>query len=89
MEQITGKVTKVIDGDTFVVNITFKSPLNNYEYNDEERIRANFSTPELSDPGGQKAKANLTKMILNKNVRIQVAARDKFGRVIANKVTLV
>jgi len=67
------KVTKIIDGDTFETNRR-KVPV---------RL-ANVDTPEKNQPGYQKAKQALEKMIFNEEVTIDTKARDKFRRPIAN-----
>lgn len=64
-------VTKIIDGDTF-------------EINNGERIRiADMDTPEKRQPGYQKAKKALENLILDKEVRIEPVAKDKYKRTIA------
>jgi len=67
------KVTKVIDGDTFLTSRRTKS------------VRlANVNAPEKGEKGYGKAKAKLSKLILNQEVRVEKVARDKFGRTVAN-----
>ena len=66
------KVTKVIDGDTFLTSRR-KHPV---------RL-ANVDTPEKRQPGYQKAKAALEKSILGKPVDIDTVARDVYGRAVA------
>ena len=67
------KVTRVIDGDTFVTNQR-KHPV---------RL-ANVNAPEKNQPGGTKATNTLKSLILNKEVVIDTVARDKYGRSVAN-----
>ena len=66
------KVTKVIDGDTFMTDKR-KNPV---------RL-ANVDTPEKRQPGYQKAKKELEKLIAGKVVSIDTVARDKYGRSVA------
>ncbi len=67
------KVIKVIDGDTFITTRR-KKPV---------RL-ANVNTPEKRQKGYGAAKSKLQKLIQDKEVRVEVVARDKFGRAIAN-----
>ena len=66
------RVTEVFDGDSFLTNIR-KFPV---------RLRG-VDTPEKREPGYQKAKQELTDLILNKNVTIETVARDKYNRPVA------
>jgi len=67
------KVTKIIDGDTFLTNRR-KHPV---------RL-ANVDTPEKRQPGYQDAKKALSDMILKKDVTIDTKTRDKYKRSVAN-----
>ena len=67
------KVTKVIDGDTFLTNRR-KNPV---------RL-ADIDTPEKRQPGYQDAKKDLEKLILNQEVSVDTVARDKYGRAVAD-----
>jgi micrococcal nuclease len=67
------KVTKVIDGDTFMTSRR-KKPV---------RL-ANINAPEKGKKGYGEAKAKLSKLILNQEVRVITVARDKYGRAVAN-----
>ena len=66
------KVTKVIDGDTFMTDRR-KNPV---------RL-ANVDTPEKRQPGYQKAKKELEKLVLGQEVSIDTVARDKYSRSVA------
>jgi len=66
------KVTKVIDGDTFMTDKR-KNPV---------RL-ANVDTPEKRQPGYQDAKKELEKLVVGQVVSIDTVARDKYGRSIA------
>ena len=67
------KVTKVIDGDTFLTNRR-KHPV---------RL-ANVNALEKRKPGYQDAKKALTDMILSQDVTVDTKARDKYKRSVAN-----
>ncbi len=67
------RVTKVIDGDTFMT-ASRKNPV---------RL-ANVDTPEKRQPGYQKAKQALTDLIQGETVTIDTKARDKYRRSVAN-----
>ena len=67
------KVTKVIDGDTFLTNRR-KHPV---------RL-ANVDTPEKGQPGYSGAKKALQDLIGRQEVIIDTKARDKFSRSVAN-----
>jgi len=66
------KVTKIIDGDSFLTNKR-KNPV---------RL-ADVDTPEKRQPGYQNAKKCLEKLILNQEVSIETVARDKYRRSVA------
>ena len=66
------KVTKVIDGDTFMTDKR-KNPV---------RL-ADVDTPEKRQPGYQDAKKALEKLVAGQEVSIDTVARDKYGRSIA------
>ncbi len=66
------KVTKVIDGDTFITDKR-KNPV---------RL-ADVDTPEKRQPGYQDAKQELENLIAGQEVSIDTIARDKYGRSIA------
>jgi len=68
----TGKVTEVIDGDTFK---TGKG----------ETVRLlGINAPEMADPGGDIAKDYLTMLILNKNVHLEkdLSDKDDYSRIL-------
>ncbi len=67
------RVTKVIDGDTFMT-ASRKNPV---------RL-ANVDTPEKRQPGYQKAKQALADLIQDETVTIDTKARDKYRRSVAN-----
>lgn len=67
------KVTKVIDGDTFLTSRR-KKPV---------RL-ANVNTPEKGKKGYGVAKSKLKKLVQGEEVRVDTVARDKYGRAVAN-----
>ncbi len=88
-DTIRGPVTKVIDGDTFDMNVTHVGKKNIKKYNDDERVRiADIDAPEIGTEKGKKAKKELEKKISGKEVRCTVRARDTYGRIVADIETL-
>lgn len=74
------KVTEVIDGDTFKVSPGWK-------WKDEEgdTVRANgYDAPEKDQPGYQKAKEKLEKLILDKNVELKNPIKVTYGRLLCD-----
>lgn len=81
---IQGPVTRIIDGDTFDLNVTHVGTSNERKYNDSETIRlAGFDAPELPSRAGQRSKETLTLKLSGQTVRCTVQARDTYGRVVA------
>ncbi len=66
------RVTKVIDGDTFMT-ASRKNPI---------RL-ANVDAPEKGTPGGSAATKALTDMIQGETVSVDTVARDTYGRSVA------
>lgn len=82
-DTIRGKVTNVVDGDTFEMSVTHIGKNNEYEYSNTETIRvAEIDEPELSTKAGKKSKEILENELNGKEVRVTVSARDTFGRVV-------
>lgn len=74
LQAYTGRVIKVIDGDTITI-------LNN---NKQIKIRLyGIDAPEKKQPYGNKAKQFLSKFIFNKMVDIEPFNTDRYGRVVA------
>jgi endonuclease YncB( thermonuclease family) len=72
---ITGKVIKVLDGDT--IDILYN--------NKPERIRFNgIDAPEKGQPHGQKAKQFVLDLAANKIVSVNVTDTDRYGRSIGD-----
>lgn len=67
------KVTRVIDGDTFMTS-SRKKPV---------RL-ANYDAPERGQRGYRGSKEALRTMISGKTVTVDVKARDVYGRAVAN-----
>ena len=85
VDVIQGKVTEVIDGDTFEMNVTGIGQTNSQEYNDIERIRiAGMNAPELGTQAGQQDKQNLENQIGGKIVKCEIKARDQYGRLVSD-----
>ena len=67
-------VTKVIDGDTIMVNFEDQKDV-------EFRIRLyGVDTPELNQPYGREVKLFLKDLVLHKNVQLDKQGVDNFGR---------
>lgn len=83
MDTIRGKVTNVVDGDTFDMTVTHHGKNNEYKYNNPERIRiSGIDTPEIDTAQGKRDKTKLENIILNKEVRIYIDSRDTYGRIV-------
>lgn len=71
---MTGKVVKVLDGDTIVILLSG---------NKQERIRLlDIDAPEKGQPFGDKSKQYLSDMVAGKTVRIEYKERDQYGRIL-------
>jgi micrococcal nuclease len=70
-EKISGKVVTVIDGNTIEV---FTAENETYKI-----LLFGIDSPELGQEFGEKAKRFLTKLILDKNVSVQVQGKDRLG----------
>ena len=83
-DSFRGKVTRVIDGDTFEMKVSRQGRNNDYRYNNVERIRiSGTDAPELNTRGGLRSKQTLQRKLKGKDVNCAVQARDKYGRIIA------
>jgi len=75
----TGRVERVIDGDTIIVSASLPSCPSVQLH----RIRlAEIDAPELKAPGGQESKQALEDMILRKTVTVEWKHRGKYRRII-------
>jgi len=73
-ETLEGKVVKIADGDT----LTLLTPSNQ-----QVKIRlAGIDTPERKQPFGKRAKQALAKLAFQKQVLVEVEAKDRYGRTI-------
>ncbi len=89
LDQIGGKVTRIIDGDTFDMQVSHINRKNRYNYNNNERIRiASFDAKELGSAGGLQARRTLALKLSGKSVLCSVKSRDVFGRIVAD-VTII
>lgn len=83
-DTIQGPVTRIIDGDTFEMNVTHTGKENQKTYNDDETVRiAGFDAPELPSSAGQGSKEALARKLSGRSVRCHIQARDTYGRVVA------
>jgi endonuclease YncB( thermonuclease family) len=92
-EEFTAKVIVVLDGDTVMVvrrcgtdgldsaGVRLSPPC---EDNKPFKIRlAEIDAPEKAQPGGMESKASLVALVMKKRVRVDVRAKDKYGRLVA------
>ena len=73
----TFTVDRIIDGDTFEIR---------YDGEPTSVRLFGIDAPEIRDPGGAEAKAELARLILTRKVRLQFPGkrkRDNFGRLLA------
>ncbi|HEY8512021.1 MAG TPA: thermonuclease family protein [Cyclobacteriaceae bacterium] len=76
--KIMGTVTTVVDGNTIEIN-TSEGPMKVYLYG--------IDCPELGQAYGDKAKARLEKLLLNRQVTVDLIERDRNGNYYALVVT--
>jgi len=82
---IYGIVDSVIDGDTFIINVTELPKPSKNNYNRWERIRiSNIDSEELDMLRGVRDKVKLENVVQGRVVRCSVQSRDTFGRVVAD-----
>ena len=82
---IYGIVNSVIDGDTFIINVTKTNKTSQYNYNKWERIRIiNLDASELGSLGGFRDKVNLERALQGKKVSCSVQTKDTYGRIVAD-----
>jgi len=73
-ETLTGRVAKIVDGDTVYVLD---------EAQERHKIRlSGIDTPERKQPFGQKAKEHLSGMIAGEQVRVEWDKRDRYKRIV-------
>jgi endonuclease YncB( thermonuclease family) len=73
---IEGRVVGVIDGDSLRV-------LDAARVQHEVRL-AGIDAPEHDQPFSQRAKQNLSRLVMNREVRVDVQKRDRYDRIIGN-----
>jgi len=80
---IYGTVTEVVDGDTFKVSVYHQWEGNRTKYGSNETIRiADIDAPEIPSSAGLRAKAHLENKLKGKNARLELQARDSYGRLV-------
>ncbi len=73
-EEISGRVVKVSDGDTITVLDQDRRQL---------KVRlSGIDAPEKKQAFGERSKQNLSRLVFNKEVRVEWRKRDKYGRTI-------
>jgi endonuclease YncB( thermonuclease family) len=73
-ETFNAKVLAVLDGDTVLIIRAGHKP---------EKVRLlNIDAPEKAQPFGMQSKRSLAEMVLRRQVKIAVTARDKYGRLL-------
>lgn len=83
-DTVKGKIIRVVDGDTFDLQITNVGNNNAYKYSNTERIRmAGKDEPELNTLLGLAVKRRITEKLLNKIVICEIQGRDTYGRLVA------
>lgn len=88
MDRVFGYVQRVVDGDTFELDVDSVSQGNQYNYNDVEKVRIRgIDAPELNSNAGRAAKARLQHEIQGQRVEVDVAARDIYGRLVGDVTT--
>ena len=80
-DTVWGYVKRVVDGDTFLVRITERSPSNRGRYAATETMRiADRAPDERPGRSAVSAKVRLEERLLNQPVKLVVRARDSEGR---------
>lgn len=89
MDIVNGRVTNVVDGDTFDIKVETVGTYNTYSYNQNERVRiANINQPERGASGGFLATLLLRNNLAGKFVRCSIHSRDTYGRLVCD-VTVI
>lgn len=72
--EISGTVTRILDGDTFVIS---------RKNGEEVKVRlAGIDAPEMTQDFGERAKTALDSLILNRNIKVENKGTDQYNRVI-------
>ena len=70
-DTIRDLVTKIVDGDTFDMDVTHVGKRNKNNYSDDEHVHiANIDAPEFSSPAGQRSKDKLEGNLKGKDVAL-------------------
>ena len=80
---LTGKATRVLDGDTFHF-LSDSSPPSNVKVHKDGTVSVRLrgcDAPEKDQPYGREATENLTKLLIGKNLRVEVVDIDRYGRI--------
>ena len=73
-DTLSGKVVGVADGDTVTILDADR---------EQHKIRLQgIDAPEKAQPFGQRSKENLSRLVFNKDVRVEWAKRDKYQRIV-------
>lgn len=75
-QEITGKVTRVFDGDSFIVTAAGGKTI-------EVRL-AGIDAPEKNQPYADSARSALRGLILDRKLRLEVLDVDRYGRKVAH-----
>lgn len=81
---IEGPVLRVIDGDTFEMQVAVVGAGNDYPYKLVELIRLSQSAPPPGTEAGEEAKRRLEAHVGGKNVRCYVKSRDPQGYLLSD-----
>ncbi len=76
-KEFYGKIVKIYDGDTFIINITYSKKL--------IKVKCRLSridTAELNTDNGKKVKEILQNLLLNKIILLKCGNYDKYGRIL-------
>lgn len=85
MDRVFGYVLRVVDGDTFELDVDSVSRGNQYNYNDIEKVRIRgIDAPELNSSAGRAAKVRLQNELQGRRVEVDVSARDVYGRLVGD-----
>lgn len=85
MDRVFGYVLRVVDGDTFELDVDSVSRGNQYNYNDVEKVRIRgIDAPELNSNAGRAAKVRLQNELQGRRVEVDVSARDVYGRLVGD-----
>ncbi len=85
MDRIYGKFIRAITGDTLDIAVTRREGNYEFDYGRTERIRLDRkNTPEIGMPRAARAQRALHQRFAGRNVRVNVYARDRYGRLIGH-----